>query len=118
MIPPEILNNLAVLLIESNNNNEAKKNLEEALMNCEILQNKGDAEDKRLQALKITIQFNLACCLENENKIGEASELFKFLIKEEPSYTDAYIRLAYLARKRGDFARAIEYIDIAKNNQI
>lgn len=77
MIPPELLNNLAVLLMEINKNSEAKKLLEEALQNCETLQFKGDSEDKRLRALKITTQFNLACCLESENKIGEASEVFK-----------------------------------------
>jgi hypothetical protein len=37
MVPPELLNNLAVLLIESKKNAEAKKVLEEALRNCETL---------------------------------------------------------------------------------
>jgi tetratricopeptide (TPR) repeat protein len=118
MIPPELLNNLAVLLMEINKNSEAKKLLEEALQNCETLQLKGDPDDKRLRALKITTQFNFACSLESENKIGEASEIFKQLIKEEPSYTDAYVKLAYLARRRGDLNRAIEYIDVAKKSAI
>jgi hypothetical protein len=31
---------------------------------------------------------------------------------------DAYMRLAYLARKRGDIRRALEYIEDAKKNHI
>ena len=66
--------------------------------------------------MRFTIRFNLACCHDDANRIGEATELFKQLIKEEPSYTDAYMRLAYLARKRGDMKRAIDYIEQAKSN--
>lgn len=36
----------------------------------------------------------------------------------EPTYVDAYLKLAYLARNRGDIKRAIEYIEDAKKNQI
>jgi len=35
MIPPELLNNYAVLLTEINKHQEAKKILDEALLNCE-----------------------------------------------------------------------------------
>jgi tetratricopeptide (TPR) repeat protein len=118
MVPPELLNNYAVLLMEHNKNGEAKKVLTEALNNCESLQQNGGAEDIRLKALKITTRFNLACCLENENNIGEATEILKALTKEEPSYTDAYVRLAQLAKKRGDLQRAIQYIDSALQNAI
>ena len=68
-------------------------------------------KDKRLMALRLNIRFNLACCMEHAHKIGEATELFRSLIKDEPSYTDAYLRLAYLARARGDIRRALEYVD-------
>lgn len=36
----------------------------------------------------------------------------------EPTYVDAYLRLAYLARNRGDYKRALEYIEDAKKNHI
>jgi len=57
----------------------------------------GNAEDKRLLALRITLRFNLACSYDTASRIGEASEIFKQITREEPSYTDAYMRLAYLA---------------------
>ena len=65
-------------------------------------------------ALKLNIRFNLACCLEECHKIAQATQIFKQLIEDEPSYTDAYLRLAYLARARGDIRRSLEYIDSAK----
>jgi hypothetical protein len=37
-------------------------------------------------------------------------------LKIEPTYVDAYLRLAYLARNRGDFKRALEYIEEGKKN--
>jgi RNA polymerase-associated protein CTR9 len=117
MVPPELLNNYAVLLTETNKNHEAKKVLDEALANCEKMLAQ-DSEDIRLKALKITTKFNLACCIEVLNNIGEATEIFKDVTKEEPSYTDAYIRLAYLAKRRGDLARAIGYVDTAITNSV
>ena len=59
--------------------------------------------------------FNVACCHDNETRIGKASEIYKEIVAEEPGYTDAYLRLAFLAKGRGDMKRAIEYIDTAKN---
>lgn len=44
-------------------------------------------------------------------KFGEASELYKRIIVDEPAYVDAYLRLAYLARNRGDMKRAMDYIE-------
>lgn len=107
MVPPELLNNYAVLLIETGKIAEAKRVLEEALANCESQQKAGGSEDLRLRALKITNRFNLGCCLESENNIGDATDMFKAITQEEPSYQDAYIRLANLAKRRGDFGRAI-----------
>jgi tetratricopeptide (TPR) repeat protein len=40
------------------------------------------------------------------------------VIRDEPTYVDAYLRLAYLARNRGDMQRAFDYIEQAKKNQV
>ena len=118
MIPPELLNNLGVLMMQESRDVEALKNFEEALSNCEKLLSEGNAEDKRLKAMRISIRFNLACCHDKARRIGEASELLKQIVREEPTYTDAYMRLAYLAQRRGDIKRAIEYIEQGKANHI
>ena len=70
---------------------------EEAHKNCVKLLAESGVEDKRLKALHVTVKFNLACCHEKASRIGEASEMFKGIIRDEPTYTDAYMRLAYLA---------------------
>lgn len=111
MIPPELLNNLGVLMLQEKRYEDAFKHFEEALANCDRLLAEGSPTDKRITAMRLTIRFNLACCHEKFSRIGEASEMFKAIIREEPSYTDAYMKLAYLAQNRGDFKRALDYID-------
>ena len=48
---------------------------------------------------------------EKFDKYGEANELYKKIIQEEPCYVDAYLRLSYLAKKRGNNKRAFEYLE-------
>jgi len=116
MIPPEVLNNLAVLLTQEDRDAEALQLYEEARANCERLSAEGCSEDRRLKALSITIRFNLACCHDKASRIGEASEMFKAIINEVPSYTDAYMRLSNLAKKRGDSKRALSLVETGKAN--
>ena len=117
MIPPELLNNLGVLMMQENRDAEAMKNFDEALTNCEkLLSESQDTEDRRLQAMRISVRFNTACCHDKASRVGEASEIYKSIIREEPSYTDAYMRLAYLAQRRGDMKRALDYIEQGKAN--
>jgi len=111
MIPPELLNNLGVLMLQESRDEDALKNFEEGLSNCDKLLELGNSEDKRLLALRLTVKFNLACCHNKASRIGEASEMYKAIIQEEPSYTEAYMKLAYLAQRRGDLKRAIDYIE-------
>ena len=40
--------------------------------------------------------------------------MFKAIVREEESYTDAYMKLAYLAQRRGDLKRAVDYIEQGK----
>ncbi len=46
--------------------------------------------------------------------LGEATDLYKRLIEECPEYVDAYLRLSYLARKRGNTQRALDYLEMAR----
>ena len=115
MLPPEVLNNYAVLMLRDKRLDEAVSSFNEALVNVEKLLAQGNKSDNRVKALRHTIRFNLACCYDDANRIGDATDLLKQLIKEEPSYIDAYMRLAYLARKRGDMKRALDYIEQAKS---
>ena len=79
--------------------------MSEALKNCETLL--GAQDDDRVKALRLTVKFNLAWCLENSSEITQASEIYKKIIEEEPTYTDAYLRLSLLSQKRGDVAQSL-----------
>ena len=49
MVPPELLNNMAVLMMqEESKNEEAYKLFKEALVNCERLLSEGNKDDKKL----------------------------------------------------------------------
>lgn len=79
---------------------------------------KSNPNDQKILAIRTTCRFNLGCYYEQHNRLGEASELYKQIIHEEPNYVDAYLRLAYLAKARGDIKRAMEYIEEAKRQQV
>ena len=84
-------------MLQEQRYDDAFKHFEEALANCDKLLAEGNSADKRITAMRLTIRFNLACCHEKFSQIGEASEMLKAILREEPSYTDAYMKLAYLA---------------------
>ena len=114
-VPPEILCNYGVLLLsEEGRQQEAMDSLQEALKESERLLSQVDKDDTRIKALVLTLKFNITRCHEKTSRIGEASDMYKKIIAEEPRYIDAYLRLAYLARGRGDMRRALEYLDTAK----
>lgn len=116
MVPPELLNNLAVLQLEAGNLADAKVLLSEALENCEVLLKQ--QQDDRIKALRISIKFNQAWCWESSSEIRLASETYKCIIREEPTYTDAYLRLSLLSKMRGDVTESLAYVDNALQNHI
>ena len=77
MLPPELLNNYAVLMQREKRSDEAVKILSEALSNIEKLLEESNKGDNRVKALRHTIRFNLACCYDDANRIGEATDLLK-----------------------------------------
>lgn len=46
---------------------------------------------------------------EETKKLKEANEHYKKILQMNPLYIDAYLRLAYLALKRGSSLKALEY---------
>ncbi|CDW71106.1 rna polymerase-associated protein ctr9 homolog [Stylonychia lemnae] len=117
IVPPEILLNVGTLRLEVGKILEAFESFSASIKNCQkLIQLKPD--DNRFKAILITAKFNLGYWFELQNRLGEASEQYKQITSQEPSYVDAYLRLAYLARNRGDMKRALEYVEIAKSKQI
>ena len=52
------------------------------------------------------------------NKLEKATNQYQALFEENPDYTDAAHRLAYLARSQGDFNKAYEWVDEATKTKL
>ena len=110
MVPPELLTNLAVLYIEQNQFTEARAVLEESIKNCEALCEL-ETQEPRMRALRLTTRFNYAYCLEHSNELKAASEIYHSLIRDESTYTDAYLRLACIEMASNKFTAALELVE-------
>lgn len=101
---------------------ESQQALQKALENIERInahhKSKGEPESSRYKALRITVLFNLAYLHEGEHQLDQANSLYKQILAEQPDYIDASMRLAYLARKRGDVHRCLHWIDEASKSRV
>ena len=116
-VNPVYYNNLAVLYIMKDQREKASEMLVKAR---DILNKvrKTKPSSIRLKSISITLYFNEALQLETLGNIGEATNLYKYIIKQEPNYSDAYLRLAILASQRGSHPKAIEYAEKASKYQL
>lgn len=55
----------------------------------------------------------MAYWYETQTQLDQANHLYKAIIQEHSDYIDAFLRLAYLAKKRGDVSRALHWIEEA-----
>lgn len=73
--------------------------------------------ETKLKALKVSILFNMGYLYEISHQLDQANMLYKRIQQTHPDYIDAFLRLAYLARQRGDINRAIFWIDEAAKSR-
>ncbi len=111
----ELLNNIAVEKTQTGKFEEAKEDFKQALRHLAEEQKK--AATVRTWALKITLNFNLGYTYEMMGSFGEASDLYKRIIKTHPDHVDSYMRLSIMAMRRGNYQRAIAYAEDAIHNQ-
>ena len=127
-IMPEILNNIATIRIRINSFNDVDKLLNEAkilvkkqkekisdnnvkLDSKEKLNKSGQNENMtKLNSLESSINFNFAIYYESNFQLGEAYKYYKLIIKENPFFIEAYIKLGLLAKLRGNKPKALEYM--------
>ena len=64
----------------------------------------------KFKSLELSIYFNLALYYEAKNEFAEAYKYYKHIIKENPYFVDAYIKLGELAKLRGHEKKAIDYM--------
>lgn len=116
-VNPIYYNNLAVLYMKQEKRDEAGKTLQKARDNLKTIR-KMQPQSVRLKSISLTLYFNEACQFEAIGNLGEATNIYKYIIKEEPYYVDAYLRLAILAKQRGGTSKAIEYAEKAVRSQL
>jgi tetratricopeptide (TPR) repeat protein len=116
-VNPIYYNNVAVLYMKKEQREEANKMVTKARETLKKLR-KNNPQSIRLKSISITLYFNEACQFEATGGIGEATNIYKYIIQEVPYYVDAYLRLAVLAKQRGGLAKAIEYAEKAARYQL
>ena len=67
-------------------------------------------ERASLSPLGVTVGFNIARLRELQGRLAEAAAAFQAIATAFPAYLDAHVRLALLARTRGDVAAASAHL--------
>ena len=123
-ILPEILNNMACILLRLGKVDNVEEYLKESKMIIKNELNKINEEEKekksipkdkiiRLKALNIGIDFNFALYYESKAMFDYAHFLYKRIISENPYFIEAYIKLCDLYKMRGNKTKAEYYIKLA-----
>lgn len=89
---------------------------QQALSNIEKLQ-KVNNDGLKYKSLKLTVLFNMGYWHEHAHEYSQANIIYKQICSSHPDYIDAFLRLAFLARKRGDISRALFWIDEASKSK-
>ncbi|QIW98438.1 hypothetical protein AMS68_003956 [Peltaster fructicola] len=93
LISPQLLNNIACFQFQAEKYAIAREYFQTALSACV----KREDEPSETDALVTTISFNLARVYEAEYMNDEAKNVYTSLLQRHPDYTDASLRLAYIA---------------------
>jgi RNA polymerase-associated protein CTR9 len=95
LISPQLLNNIGCFHYYSEKYAQAREDFQTALNACVKMGDKDNSIDT--DALVTTISFNLARTYEAENMDDEAKTVYTSLLQRHPDYTDASLRLTYIA---------------------
>lgn len=107
-LPARLLNNAAVLELRAGNAVTAQSLLAESLASA----SEGGLQELGPQAT-VTLGFNVARLREAIGDYTSAEKEYKALLAQFPAYTDCHLRLAYIARARGDLSTAEEWANKA-----
>jgi RNA polymerase-associated protein CTR9 len=95
LISPQLLNNIGCFHYYGEKFAQAREDFQTALNACVKMGDKDSSIDT--DALVTTISFNLARTYEAENMDDEAKVVYTSLLQRHPDYTDASLRLTYIA---------------------
>ncbi|KAG2487876.1 hypothetical protein HYH03_013459 [Edaphochlamys debaryana] len=110
VIPDRLLNNAAVLHYRSGDVSAALALLQRALQ----IMNRAEAAGGVPSAMhRATLNFNQARLMEAAGEYKQAEQLYKDVLAEHPTYIDCRLRLACMARARGDHPEALRHAQSA-----
>jgi RNA polymerase-associated protein CTR9 len=95
LISPQLLNNIGCFHFYGEKYAQAREDFQTALNACVKMGDRDSSID--IDALVTTISFNLARTYEAENMDEEARGVYTSLLQRHPDYTDASLRLTYIA---------------------
>lgn len=104
LISPQLLNNIGCFQFNAERYSVARENFQTALSACVKIGERDDGMDT--DALITTVSFNLARTYEAEGLEDEAKTVYSSIKQRHPDYTDASLRLAYIALKTDPAAGA------------
>ncbi|KAF3922234.1 hypothetical protein ABW20_dc0100984 [Dactylellina cionopaga] len=99
MLAPQLLNNIGVFNYNMGKWDEARDHFQTALNNCVAMGAKDESLDT--DALVTTLTYNLARLEEAAGNTDEAIKLYEGLLARHSDYTEAAMRLAYIALRKG-----------------
>jgi RNA polymerase-associated protein CTR9 len=97
-LPPQLLNNMACFHYQAERYGQARDLFQTALNACVKAGDRDPTIDT--DALVTSISFNLARTYEAEGMLDEAKNVYEGLLGRHSDYTDAQIRLAYIALRQ------------------
>jgi RNA polymerase-associated protein CTR9 len=100
MIPPPLLNNLGCFYFQAEKHSEARDMFQTALNACVKMGKKGNGVSTDTDSMVTTISYNLARTYESEGMLEEAQKVYEGLLQRHPNYSDALIRVAFIAYQR------------------
>ena len=105
-IPARLLNNAAVLQLRSGNAGAALESITQALTSAVSLSAQGgDAslqQGAAAEMAQVTLGYNAARIREAVGDTKAAEKEYEAIIAQFPAYADCYLRLACIAKSRGD----------------
>ena len=107
-IHPEILNNVASLHYRLGNYSDCKRYYEAAI-NSSSADNHRDEDKAYLNAIQVTIKFNIARLHEAMSEYDIAEALYKEISLKYTSYIDCFLRLGCMCRDRGKIHEASDW---------
>lgn len=97
-LPPQLLNNMGCFHYQAEKLTQARELFQTALNACVKVGDKDSTVDT--DALVTSISYNLARTYEAEGLLDEAKKVYEGLLERHRDYTDASVRLTYIALRQ------------------